>query len=154
MEALKQLLTNERVCNSCQVRSKKASLEVGAELIATSVAQLEARELLDDLLNRERLGSTALGNGIAIPHCRSEKCIIPSAALIHLEESVDFDGDPVDILMVLVVPKEETTKHLEILAALAHLFDHASNLQKLRASRSSEELFHAFVNLTEHALVQ
>ena len=84
MNIIDHILVRSRVLSSCHVNSTKASLEIGAELIASTTPKLDARELLDALLSRERLGSTALGNGIAIPHCRSENCTHPSAALMHL----------------------------------------------------------------------
>ena len=93
MNIIDHILVSSRVLSSCHVNSTKASFEIGAELIASTIPKLDARELLDALLNRERLGSTALGNGIAIPHCRAKNCTHPSAALMHLYESVDFDGE-------------------------------------------------------------
>ena len=154
MNIIDQILVSNRVLSSCHVTSKKASLEIGAELIASSIPELDARELLDSLLNRERLGTTALGNGIAIPHCRSENCADPSAALMHLNESVDFDGDLVNLLFICVIPKDEKKVHLEILGALSHIFDDSENVKELLNAGSNEELFQVFIKLSNEALAQ
>ena len=106
-------------------------------------------EMFEHLLTRERLGSTGLGEGIAIPHCRID-CPRPMAALLRLETPVDFDAPddaPVDLLFVLIVPPGETSAHLTTLAALARLFQSADNRAALRAGASDAELYDTFVSL-------
>ena len=101
------------------------------------------------LMTRERLGSTGLGEGVAIPHCRIP-CEHIHAAMLKLEHSVDYDsidGKPVDLLFVLVVPPEETTAHLELLAELARLFGESTNREQLRASQSDAELYERLIGL-------
>ena len=148
MNIIDHILVRSRVLSSCHVNSTKASFEIGAELIASTTPKLDARELLDALLSRERLGSTALGNGIAIPHCRSENCTHPSAALMHLHESVDFDGELVNLLFIWVVPQDEKTVHLNILDALSRIFGDIENVKKLRNTKSNEELFDIFIKFS------
>ena len=77
------------------------------------------------LLSREKLGSTALGGGIAIPHCRIPECTDAAGCLITLAEGIEFnapDGLPVDVVFVLLVPTQATEQHLNILAQLATAF--------------------------------
>lgn len=124
-------------------RSKKAALEKGAELIASLHPQIDPRRLLEGLLSRERLGSTGLGEGVAIPHCRLEECDGPVAALLATPP-IDFDapdGRAVDLVFVLAVPLHGQRTHLEILGALARVFDDASNLAALRRAETDAELF-------------
>ena len=126
-----------------EARSKKAALEKGSELIAAHHADVDARRLLEGLLNRERLGSTGLGEGVAIPHCRLEECQHPTAALLTTAP-IDFDapdGQDVDLLFVLAVPLHGQRTHLEILGALARVFDDAGNLAGLRGAKTDAELF-------------
>ena len=95
------------------------------------------------LLAREKLGSTALGDGIAIPHCRISGCSEAMGTLLTLEEPIDFDapdGNPVDILFVLLVPAEAHQEHLTILGGLAQLLSNSDYCQGLRDASSNQEL--------------
>lgn len=125
--------------------SKKAVLEQASERLATEFPdELEPRGLLEGLLARERLGSTGLGEGVAIPHCRFEACEEPVACFLRTCSGIDFDGpddQPVDLLFVLAVPLHEQRTHLEILGALARAFDDPANLVQLRRATSDRELF-------------
>ena len=128
--------------------SRKRLLEFASDLLAEHY-DLPARALFDELMNRERLGSTGLGEGVAIPHCRIP-CSRIHAACLSLASPVDYDaidGAPVDLVFVLIVPPEETSAHLEILAALARLYGSADNRKRLRAAASDEELFELFTGL-------
>ncbi len=128
--------------------SRKRLLEYASDLLAEHY-ELSARQLFDELMNRERLGSTGLGEGVAIPHCRLP-CSGIHAACLTLATPVDYDaidGEPVDLIFVLIVPPEETSAHLEILAALARLYGNADNRNRLRAATSDEQLFEVFTGL-------
>lgn len=140
-----------RLCDdaSAKALSKKAVLEAGSELLAARFPDIDRRALLEGLLNRERLGSTALGEGVAIPHCRCEQCPVPAAALLRVRP-IDFeapDDKAVDLVFVLAVPFEgrasEQRIHLEILGALSRVFDHSANLAALRAAATARALFDA-----------
>ncbi len=130
-------------------QSRKRAIEIAADLLADQHDDLTARTLFDELMNRERLGSTALGDGVAIPHCRTG-CEGIHAAFLRLQEPVDYDapdGAPVDLLFVLVVPPEESSAHLEVLASLARLFQDPENRQALRAQASDGDLYRKLVGL-------
>lgn len=143
------LLSATRTRTQVPARSRKRALELAAELLAADSSGMATGALFEQLLTRERLGSTGLGEGIAIPHCRID-CPRPMAALLRLETPVDFDAPdntPVDLLFVLIVPPGETSAHLTTLAALARLFQSADNRAALRAGASDTELYDTFVNL-------
>jgi len=149
MEDMRAILTPG--CTRCAVdaQSRKRALEVASDLLAAEHQSLSARELFDQLMSRERLGSTALGEGVAIPHCRTS-CSEITAAFLHLTQPVDYDavdGAPVDLLFVLVVPEDETSAHLDMLAQLAALFGEDDNRSKLRDAPSDGALFDAMVGL-------
>ena len=100
-------------------------------------------EIFDSLIGRERLGSTCIGSGVAIPHCRIKHGEHTLGAFIKMREGVDYDAidrQPVDLLFALLVPAESTDEHLEVLAYLAEKFGDESFRQELRASHSCEEL--------------
>jgi nitrogen PTS system EIIA component len=137
------LLTPERVVCTHEVSSKKRALEMLSELLASSSAELAVGEIFDSLLSRERLGSTGLGHGVAIPHGRVAGLDMAVAAMLKLDRGVDYDApdrEPVDILFALLVPRESTDEHLQILAALARMFADPPTLARLRVAADSDAL--------------
>ena len=103
---------------------------------------------------REKLGSTSLGDGIAIPHCRYPDCQKPVASLLHLSDPIGFDDQNVDLLFVLVVPEQEARLHLDLLAILARVFDRQPNSQDLRKTRNDRELYEVFQRQVAEALAE
>lgn len=144
MQVLSQILTPGRtVCRATGV-SKKRLLQTVAGVIAEDQLSLDAAEVFSQLIAREKLGSTGLGNGIAIPHCRIDNCSHPLGTLVTLEDGVPFDapdGVDVDLLFVLLVPNEAHQEHLDILAALARLFSQEAFCRALRSATDSEALY-------------
>lgn len=141
---LKNLLSPSRTRCRIHGGSKKRILEEAARLIAGDYPALNSDELFRQLIARERLGSTGIGNGIAIPHCRVENCATAVGCLITLEEGVDFeavDDAPVDIIFTLLVPDEAQEEHLKILASLAEAFGRTDNLRMLRQAESDQDLY-------------
>lgn len=144
-----KILDQATTCADVDAQSRKRAIEIASDLLADQHADLTARTLFDELMGRERLGSTALGEGVAIPHCRTE-CERIHGALLRLSTPIDYDapdGQPVDLLFVLVVPPDESSAHLEVLAALARLFQEPENRRTLRERRSDHELYEALVGL-------
>ena len=149
MIRLEQILTPSR----CQVNalggSKKRVLEQIAALIVNSCPELDEDLLYENLIARERLGSTGIGDGIAIPHCRMEGCTVPISALLQLETAVDFDaidGEPVDLFFVLLVPDDATDQHLELLRQVAQLLNQADVCEQLRNAQTNESLYQIVIN--------
>ncbi|HSG87713.1 MAG TPA: PTS sugar transporter subunit IIA [Pseudomonadales bacterium] len=141
---LAQILSPECTRHDLVATSKKRALELASEVLAEKFPELDAGEVFDALMARERLGSTAVGEGVAIPHCRTEGCHDPVAALLRLHEPVDFeapDGAPVDLLFVLVVPAQENETHLEWLAAAARALNDPDFRGALRATDSDPGMF-------------
>ena len=134
--------------------SKKASIEVASELIAKTQGDIGARHLLEALMAREKLGSTNLGEGIAIPHCRHPDCRHPVASLLYLTNPISFDDQDVDLLFILVVPERETRLHLDLLAILARVFDLQPNAQDLRKAQDERELYEVFQRQVAEALAE
>lgn len=131
--------------------SKKRLLETSSELIASKV-DVDADEVYDALIAREQLGSTGLGNGIAIPHCRVPKCKKTVGCLIKLSSAIDFDAidqKPVDLLFFLLVPENTIEGHLEVLRTLAELFKNPVYCEGLRKSQTDSELYTAAMRTPE-----
>jgi PTS system nitrogen regulatory IIA component len=130
--------------------SKKRALQNASELLAAAQPALNSRATFDQLLARERLGSTGLGDGVAIPHCRLAEAQRALGGMITLAEPIDFDapdGQPVDLLFVLVVPGEGREVHLKILAELARVFSNADYRARLRAAESDAALYDALCSM-------
>ena len=139
-----EFISPGRVVIRQQVGSKKRALELVSGLIAAAQPSLIETEIFDCLIARERLGSTGIGHGIAIPHGRLKAVDRPLGAFAVLEKGVDFDaadGEAVDMVCALVVPVESTEEHLQILAALAALFSDEGLRERLRHAVSAEELY-------------
>ena len=122
--------------------SKKRVFERAAEAMGGAL-NLSSETIYRALLAREKLGSTAIGEGIAIPHCRINDCAVPAGCLVTLQEPIDFgsaDGQDVDIIFVLLVPEEATEAHLKLLAALARSFSNAEVRDRVRQTQDPEAL--------------
>ncbi|MDN5848721.1 MAG: PTS IIA-like nitrogen regulatory protein PtsN [Nitrococcus sp.] len=146
------LLFPERIRCGVHVTSKNRCLEVLGALLAQTEGEGERmdRTIFEHLIGRERLGSTGLGKGVALPHARVDSIDEARSALIKLDQPVDFDAidkQPVDLLFALIVPKHFTDEHLRILAALAELFSDHAFCGRLRASQTAEEMYRHIIDL-------
>lgn len=144
MSPISNILTPGRTLCRAPIVSKKRLFETIARLISEDQPTLPYDDVFNHLIEREQLGSTGLGEGIAIPHCRLSKCSDPLGALVTLQEPIDFDAPddvPVDLLFVLLVPAEANQQHLDILANIARLFSQPSYCQQLRAAQDNQALF-------------
>ena len=128
--------------------SKKRVFERAAEAMGAAL-NLSSDNIYRALLEREKLGSTAIGEGIAIPHCRINECAEAAGCLVTLQEPIDFgsiDGRDVDVIFVLLVPEEATQAHLNLLAALARSFSNADLRNRVRQTLDPEELKQLLLN--------
>ena len=138
------ILVPERTICSLRASSKKRAFELAAKHINRSVPHLETGDVYRGLIEREKLGSTAVGDGIAIPHCRLEGCDSITGSLFVLQDPVDFlahDDEPVSIMFVLLVPAFETTEHLATLGMLAERFQIKTYRKDLITAKDNEELY-------------
>lgn len=140
----------------CQLTggSKKRVLENISQLISSQLesAQDQTETVFNNFLARERLGSTGIGTGVAVPHCRTKGVKKIYGCLAKLEAPVDFDAVddlPVDLVFALVVPEEKNEEHLSTLARIAQIMQTDSSRQMLRNCKSNQELFDTIIKL-EH----
>jgi len=134
------LLPAERVRTGLDARDKAGLIDRLASILA---AEGDASIARDALAARERLGSTGLGHGVAIPHGRSAKISEARAAFVRLAEPIDFgadDGKPVDLVAALLVPAHFTDQHLKLLAELAELFSDSALTSALREAPDAPAL--------------
>ncbi|MCO1333727.1 PTS IIA-like nitrogen regulatory protein PtsN [Microbulbifer sp. OS29] len=131
------------LCHLAGSSKKKLLLNI-AQAIAEQYPQHDSDTVFNQLIARERLGSTGIGDGVAIPHCRLPGCDRPIGVLCTTEPAVDFDSidrQPVDLLFTLLVPEDAEQEHLETLAEIAGLFSNSLVRDKLRLAQSSDELY-------------
>ncbi|OUR62466.1 PTS IIA-like nitrogen-regulatory protein PtsN [Bermanella sp. 47_1433_sub80_T6] len=142
--SISEILTLERTQLGAQCSSKKRVIEYVANFLADKIPDAQADDLYEHLIAREKLGSTGIGEGIAIPHSRLSECEDTLGALFVLENPIDFDAIdrvPVDIVFVLLVPTEATEQHLQTLSMLAQKFSQQSFRDSLRQANDSDELY-------------
>jgi PTS system nitrogen regulatory IIA component len=152
MIRLEHILTPGRSQVNVPGGSKKRVLEQIANLVARDLPGLDAPDIFEGLVAREKLGSTGFGNGIAIPHCRLAGCSVPVCALLRLDAPVDFDaldGAPVDLLFVLLVPEAATEEHLELLRQIAGLLDRAEVRERLRQAKDGFDLYQVVLDAVD-----
>jgi PTS system nitrogen regulatory IIA component len=135
---LKHALSIHRIDLQAQVSTKKRALELVSESCATA---REKPDFFHALIEREKLGSTGLGHGVALPHARLAQLHSPMACLFKLTKPIEYeasDGQPVDLIIGLFVPEESHEAHLHLLAQIAQLLSQESVRAALRACKSAQ----------------
>ena len=141
--ALADLLQPDAIIPALKVNSKKQLLQELAAKAAKLIGVPE-REIFDVILQRERLGSTGVGNGIAIPHGKLPKLDKLFGAFARLEKPIDFealDGEPVDLVFLLLAPEAAGADHLKALARVARMLRDPDVVEKLRATRDATLMY-------------
>ena len=149
---LTDLLTSESVIADLRVTSKKQALQELARHMA-GLAELHERAVFDVLIERERLGTTGVGNGIAIPHGKLPNLNRLYGLFARLEKPIDFhaiDDQPVDLIFLLLAPETAGADHLKALARVSRLLRDQAVCEKLRGTDSAEALFALLTESTEH----
>jgi PTS system nitrogen regulatory IIA component len=124
--------------------SKKRIIETISQMLAKNIPEVSADSIFQALLERERLGSTGLGRGVAIPHARIPGLTHTVAAMMTLESPVNYDSadnHPVDIVVGLLVPEEGGEHHLQHLSRLVTLFRQTKTCRIIRDANSPEQVF-------------
>lgn len=149
---LDTLISSNAVINNQKIKSKKRALEILAEKLAIETSNLnpsaeEAVNPLDIfqlLTDREKLGSTGIGHGVALPHARTNLTSTAVGAFLKLEKGINFDSpdqQPTDLIFALMVPEHYTDEHLKILAYLATLFSDEAFCQTIRSKTEQKDIY-------------
>ena len=140
---LTDLVAPQAIIPSLKVNNKKQALqEIAAK--ASAISGRPERDIFDVLMQREKLGSTAIGNGIAIPHGKLANSIAWSGLFARLDRPIDFDaldGQPVDLIFVLLAPEGAGADHLKALARIARMLRDQNLANKLRDARDAEAIY-------------
>ena len=149
MNIIAKILKPEYIRLDVELQSKKRVFEQ-AGLLFEPVLGLSRRSIFEAFFARERLGSTGLGNGIAIPHGRVAGLKDTVGAFVRLKKPILFespDNLPVDLLFLLLVSTEPSEEHLQVLAALAEVLSQEDFRSHLRAAQTADEIWQLFFNL-------
>ena len=142
MSEITNFLTEDSIIMDCDSKSQKNTLEV----ISNKMAELTSTnkdEIFQKLYEREKLGTTAFGNGIAIPHARIEGIQNAKIIILKLTKAIDFnsiDGNKVDIVMSLFVPNDNNKMHVELLSSIASLLDNQVFREKIRTANTASDV--------------
>ena len=136
-------LTTAQIRLLDSISSKKKTLEALSELLTSQNGALEANRIFSRLFEREQMGSTAIGHGTAIPHCRVSGLDRPLVALLRVDSGIDYDaadGLPVRLFFALLVPEDATQMHLDLLAGLATQLNEPVFVRRLLEAGDAEEI--------------
>jgi nitrogen PTS system EIIA component len=148
MNRLAAILPPTQVLVGIDATSKKRAFEE-AGLMFENLHGLSRALVTDSLFARERLGSTGLGHGVAIPHGRIKGLKAPMASVFRLSQPIGFDApdeQPVGLLIFLLVPEAATQKHLEILSEIAELLSDAALREKIKSADAADVLHGLIAN--------
>lgn len=132
--------------------SKKRVIQNLSQVLATNTTVTTASEIFQALFDRERLGSTGLGKGVAIPHARIPGLTHTIAAMLTLDNPVNYesaDKQPIDIAFGLLVPEDEDEHHLEYLSQLVTVFRNLDTCQQIRDAKNAEQIFELLLSIDD-----
>lgn len=143
---ISDIISLDRTECAVECQSKKRIFEVISEIAVKENPQLNLNDVLASMLAREKMGSTGIGNGIAIPHGRIEGIQDIVAIIVTSEEPIQFDAiddKPVDIFFALLVPSEQTQEHLQTLSSIAQKLSDKNIVKALRNAATRDEIISA-----------
>lgn len=141
-----ELLRVERIVFNHTGGSKKRLLEFCSRFLAQSFPEcnLAVDEIFEALYAREYIGTTAIGNGVAMPHCKSKNCKFPIGVLFKLKDKIDFDAydkKPVSIIFFILLPETYSEKKVQMLRKLKNVLQLQSLIDAINAASSAEDIF-------------
>ncbi len=144
------LIKIDQIQLNLNASSKKKALEIISQIVTDNYPQYQSNKIFETFIERERLGSTGIGHGVALPHARLSDCADTIGIFISLSEGVDFDAidkQPVKLIFALLIPENSTEEHLQILAGLAAFFRQEDKRQMLDRATSPESVYKLFNTL-------
>ena len=152
---LHKYLDIDLISVQAEITSRKKLLEEMAHLLCQPLDNAKNKDIYHCLLEREKLGNTGIGNGVALPHSRSEQANTAVIAIITLDEAIDYhsvDRQPVDVAFGLLVPSEATSEHLGLLAAIARLMSDNTKKDQLSSAQTSHQALDLLTTWSRQAL--
>lgn len=145
---INDIISLDRTQCAVHCNSKKRIFEIISEMAVAQSPELDQIEVLASLLAREKMGSTGIGHGIAIPHGKIKGLCNMIAVIITTDQPIDFDAidrKPVDIFFTILVPEEQTDKHLQALSGIAKKLSNKDTVKTIRKATTKNELVAALI---------
>ena len=139
---LPKLVTEKFILLNQKSNSKKNVLELISSYLQKEI-KIKNDTVFESLYAREKLGTTALGNGVALPHARIDSLKTTQTLLLQLASGIDFDavdGKKVDVIFVLLVPNVNSDNHVKMLAEIATILDNKQTVKKIRKAKKTQEI--------------
>ncbi|MAQ72992.1 MAG: PTS fructose transporter subunit IIA [Gammaproteobacteria bacterium] len=139
---LPKLVTEKFILLNQKSNSKKNVLELISSYLQKEI-KIKKDTVFENLYAREKLGTTALGNGVALPHARIDSLKTTQTLLLQLASGIDFDavdGKKVDVIFVLLVPNVNSDNHVKMLAEIATILDNKQTVKKIRKAKKTQEI--------------
>ncbi len=149
---LSELLDEDNIITELKTGDKKGVLEELVEAVAHREPSIDEHSLIQVLLERERLGSTGIGDGVAIPHGKYQGVSQPLVSFGRSSEGLDFesmDGQPAHLFFLLVAPENSANVHLKVLATIARILKNSAFRKALMVARSRSEIYEKIVQYEE-----
>lgn len=142
-------ISQERTLNSASLSSQKRVFEVLSNLLQNNQEKVSSDLIYQKLFERERIGSTMIGQGIVIPHCRIDKLSITRLAIVTLTAPITYDGNlqTADIFIAAIFPQDVQNIHILFMSRLVKFLKSQGKVDQIRQAASNEALYQAF---TEH----
>jgi PTS system nitrogen regulatory IIA component len=151
---LSEFLEEKNIVPRLEARDKTGILEELAGVAASSDSSIDKDELVKVLVERERLGTTGIGDGVAIPHGKLGCLTHPVVCFAKSDEGLEFesmDGKPTHLFFLLIAPENSSGVHLQVLAKIARILKNSSLRHRLMECSSRPELYQAIVGADEEA---
>lgn len=140
---INDIISLDRTQCSVECQSKKRIFEVISEIAVQQSPELDQVEVLSSLLSREKMGSTGIGHGIAIPHGKIKGLSQMIAVIVTSNQPIEFDAidsQPVDIFFAILVPEEQTDKHIQALSGIARKLSNKDTVKAIRSANNKNEI--------------
>lgn len=140
---INDIISLDRTQCSVKCQSKKRIFEIISEIAVEQSPELDQGEVLTSLLSRERMGSTGIGHGIAIPHGKIKGLTNMIAVIVTSDCPIEFDAidsQPVDIFFAILVPEEQTDKHIQALSGIARKLSNKDTVKAIRSANNKNEI--------------
>ncbi len=151
---LSEIIDEENIVAELKAKDKKGVLGELAETIAKQDASIDRETLVKILVERENLGTTGIGDGVAIPHGKIEEIKHPMLSFGRSKEGLDFDsldGLPVFLFFLLVAPEDSSEIHLQVLARIAKIFKNNAFRKKLKEAGDRKEIYQMIIQTDEES---
>lgn len=136
------LLTDDLIASNVECTSKKCALEIISRLAAKKL-NLDSQVLFNKLIDRERIGSTGIGSGVALPHVKIDKSLPATGVFLQSTSTIDYDaqdGQKIDIFFALFIPEDQCEKYLNVLSNMSKTLLNKDFLKQLRHANTSQSL--------------